>query len=295
MLRNDQKLVKSVIDVDNTQYKWKDRVELSEQCQERFLVQSNLPELAEEGIVMCGMADMREHYLVEREGGDHHTLLVCIDGEGVVTNQNMKCHVPGDHLVILPAKTAFKFELCSNSENWRFIWITTPQLPCWQHLIEEGQRIIPFQHSEQIWSLCSLLSLEAENRASFRTLYISEITRLLSKANKPANNSLLRVESQFNRIESQLHHNWSIANIAAACHISEEHLGRLCRQLYGCSPQQKLISLRMQRAQNLLAAQGDNISTIALRVGYKDPYAFSSRFKRFVGVSPKAYRQQQQQ
>ncbi|TKC57159.1 AraC family transcriptional regulator [Pedobacter hiemivivus] len=50
------------------------------------------------------------------------------------------------------------------------------------------------------------------------------------------------------------------------------------------------IHLKMQRACQFLYANETKIKTIALDLGYEDPFYFSRVFKRYIGMSPKQYK-----
>jgi AraC-like DNA-binding protein len=46
------------------------------------------------------------------------------------------------------------------------------------------------------------------------------------------------------------------------------------------------------RARSLLAHSGEDIKTISVQLGYRDPSSFSRAFRRWTGQSPHEYRQQ---
>jgi AraC-like DNA-binding protein len=48
---------------------------------------------------------------------------------------------------------------------------------------------------------------------------------------------------------------------------------------------------RMALAADLLNQPDQTVSTVAEKVGYATPYAFSTAFKRLRGISPKAHRE----
>lgn len=54
----------------------------------------------------------------------------------------------------------------------------------------------------------------------------------------------------------------------------------------GRTPRQQLIWLRMRKAAELLSERSSTVESIATRVGYKNPFVFSSIFKRVMGWSP---------
>ncbi|MGF1695988.1 AraC family transcriptional regulator [Vibrio lamellibrachiae] len=292
MLESKQNLFESVIDLDHIKSSWQDQVYLSEQCRERFLGLSEIPEFESMGFYMAGMADLVDGYIVERESVGVHTVLFTLKGEGLLTLASQRQTIPANSLVILPADMPFRFELGKNDNKWKMAWMLLSPSDKWHPLIEHGQSVIQFHQCEQVWSLLSLLHHEIAGRATYRKLLSSEISRLLSKVEASPSNSSMRVQSVWNLIESQLHLPWSVKQIAKQCFLSEEQLNRLSKSLFGQTPQERLIHLRMEKAAELLHHQEWSVTMIAQRLGYKDPYAFSHRFKRYFEMSPRAYRKQ---
>ncbi|WP_108424481.1 AraC family transcriptional regulator [Flagellimonas amoyensis] len=62
------------------------------------------------------------------------------------------------------------------------------------------------------------------------------------------------------------------------------------KQINGHSPNQYLLNLRLERAQNLLNMTALNISEIGHQVGFDNVFYFSKLFKKKYGISPKKYR-----
>ncbi|MDW3202619.1 AraC family transcriptional regulator, partial [Vibrio sp. 1865] len=176
--------------------------------------------------------------------------------------------------------------------SWKMVWLLPQNAPAWHHLNDLGQCVIPFRGSEQIWSLMTLLYNEIGGRSGFRQLLISEVQRLVQSVETPISTSLSRVQTLFNEIEGQLHLPWTVSEMAKRCFISEEQLNRLSKQLFNMSPRSKLIELRMHKAADLLQYRAWSIAMIANRLGYRDPYNFTHRFKKFYGISPTRYRKQ---
>ena len=48
-------------------------------------------------------------------------------------------------------------------------------------------------------------------------------------------------------------------------------------------------SLRMEKAKEMLKTEHAKISDIAITVGYPDVFTFSKNFRKYVGMSPRAY------
>lgn len=102
--------------------------------------------------------------------------------------------------------------------------------------------------------------------------------------------SVSRVHTLFNEVESQLQQSWTVKEMAAKCFISEEQLNRICKDLYQMSPRSRFIHLRMEKAADLLLYREWTITMIAQRLGYKDLYNFTLRFRKHFGCSPSGYR-----
>jgi AraC-like DNA-binding protein len=64
------------------------------------------------------------------------------------------------------------------------------------------------------------------------------------------------------------------------------------RSVFGCSPRQLLLNLRMEQAKNLLLETPLMIKEVAAQVGYPQQDEFARAFRRLIGVSPTRWREQ---
>ncbi|TXS29218.1 AraC family transcriptional regulator, partial [Streptomyces sp. ms191] len=85
----------------------------------------------------------------------------------------------------------------------------------------------------------------------------------------------------------------SVAEHAARHGMSAAELRTAVRRAAGCSPKDYLLSIRLGRAKELLAATELPVAAVARRVGYDDPAYFSRLFTRRVGTAPVRFRDQQ--
>ncbi len=290
-------MCKSVIDEQVIKKEWKDDVYLSEACKERFLTLCDIPEWQRSDVFMAGLAELEQGYFVERESMDVHTLIFTLEGGGILTTPYGEERLEPNSLAVLPTNTSFRIELDTEIGDWKMVWLLPRPTQKWQHLVtinknRNGRRhfVNDYPQCEQIWSLLMLLHNEIGGRESFRRLLVNETSRLLAGFEAPVKHSLSRVQSLFYDVESQLHLNWTVSGMAKMCFISEEQFNRLCKQSFGMSPRTKLIQLRMDKAAELLRYRDWSIAMIANRLGYKDQYNFTHRFKKYFGDSPSAYR-----
>ena len=82
----------------------------------------------------------------------------------------------------------------------------------------------------------------------------------------------------------------SLNVVAGSVNVSSNHFSALFSQNMGQTFSEKLTSLRMEKARELLRCTGLRSSEIAGRVGYKDAHYFSYIFKKTQGMTPSEYR-----
>lgn len=85
-------------------------------------------------------------------------------------------------------------------------------------------------------------------------------------------------------------HPWTMAKLAVKSGASRASLARRFRERVGEPPMTFLKNWRMALAADLLCLPGETVSTVAEKVGYATPFAFSAAFKRARGVSPQQHR-----
>lgn len=85
---------------------------------------------------------------------------------------------------------------------------------------------------------------------------------------------------------------WTLDELARRVGASRSTLAERFAAVVGVPPMQYVASWRMQIAANRLLDNSVKIYAVAREVGYESEAAFSRAFKRVVGVSPKAWREQ---
>ncbi len=85
-------------------------------------------------------------------------------------------------------------------------------------------------------------------------------------------------------------HPWTLDKLAAESGASRASLARRFHDLVGEPPMTFLKNWRMAMAADLLCQPDETVATVAEKVGYATPFAFSSAFKRVRGMSPQQHR-----
>jgi AraC-like DNA-binding protein len=80
-----------------------------------------------------------------------------------------------------------------------------------------------------------------------------------------------------------------IRDIAREARMSPFHFIRQFEALFGLTPHQFRIQLRLDRAKLLLARGHDSVTDVCMEVGFTSLGSFSDLFTRRVGMSPSAY------
>ena len=135
------------------------------------------------------------------------------------------------------------------------------------------------------------------------------LDKMIRGAPKPASHVLVRPSRLVSRASSDM---VAVANadVAAAVRYIEDHAGEPMqikellrvvpisrralevhfRNLYGRTPHQQLLHLRVERAKALLVESDLDLAAIALRTGFREPSPFSVTFRKLTGMTPRDYR-----
>ena len=99
-----------------------------------------------------------------------------------------------------------------------------------------------------------------------------------------------RIEVLRNFLDDNFQQPLSQARLAAIASLSTRQMNEVFRRELGMTPQQYLVEKRMQHAWHLLATGKLQVQQVAEQCGYGSLAAFSDRFRRQFGVSPRHFR-----
>lgn len=90
-------------------------------------------------------------------------------------------------------------------------------------------------------------------------------------------------------MDAYLDRDLALAELAAVARMSPNYFTQLFKQSTGLTPHQYVIQRRVERAKHLLMEGKGTIADIALQVGFAHQSHLNRHFKRWVGVTPKVF------
>lgn len=149
-----------------------------------------------------------------------------------------------------------------------------------------------------------LVLLSPGDTAAFELLLIDVITNLalasdqVKKAisNMPCMQAHVRkdIYKRLSTARDHIHSNYQIAlNLDEICieaGMSKFHFLRMFKSLYGLTPYQYLLDIKMKKAAGLLEASNMHVNEIANLLGFEYPNSFIKAFKKMYGRAPLQYR-----
>ena len=127
-----------------------------------------------------------------------------------------------------------------------------------------------------------------------RAMALGLLRRHSSLGTRPLPQSAQLARGRLNRVlqymREHLDEQLSLRELAVLSGLSQTHFARSFRNNIGRSPHRYLIELRIDRARGLLERTSITIPEIGVMCGFGQANHFSSMFRKFTGLSPRAYR-----
>ncbi|MDQ8191606.1 AraC family transcriptional regulator [Roseibacillus persicicus] len=104
--------------------------------------------------------------------------------------------------------------------------------------------------------------------------------------------SLEGLSKVLSHIRDHLDEPLTLGDLERATRLSAFQIKQRIKRLFGISPRQYIMRSRIESARHQLTYTNLPLSEIALACGFGDQSSFTRQFKRSVGITPKAYRDQ---
>lgn len=122
-------------------------------------------------------------------------------------------------------------------------------------------------------------------------LVVSELYRLRSRRFGSPQSYPEELVRLIAHVDKGYHLAPTVSDLATIIGRSRSHVLKLFNAHMGISPKSYIIDKQLQEARELLLSTTMSIAEVGQSVGLHDPYHFSKRFRKYVGISPSKYRQ----
>lgn len=250
-----------------------------------------------------GIENCNPSYSFGPETRDHFIIHYILDGKGefTVNNKTYKLGKKDGFLIRPGEETYYKAD---DKDPWIYMWIGLNGIKAETYLkyanLDENNHIFKYEKDSSlkkcILEILSLNIMNNSNRLKIDGLLYLFIGNLIEN-NKymDKENSNTQVDEYINISIDFINNNYSnnikVNDIANYVGLNRSYFSNLFTKKMGISPQEYLLSLKMEKACNLLTNLQLSIGDVARQVGYEDQLTFSKIFKKSKGVSPKLYRE----
>jgi len=262
---------------------------IGRRCREHMLDSEHFPVLQNAPFIWVGYSVLYAPYRMVRLRSVHSHVVACVAGRGrtLIGGEVVKWK-PGQ-VLLAPVGVHHAFEP-DGVGPWTIAWIFFDDLVAAPALQLRQAELIEADTKDFV-SILRMLTREAVGAAQ-PAMMQALVTLLNIHARRLAGGEAvdLRLWRLWGEVESDLAHDWTVAELARRASMSEEHLRRLCHKHYQRSPADHLTHLRLRRAGTTLRSSPEKMEEIARQVGYASVYSFSAAFRRWSGVPPARFR-----
>lgn len=248
--------------------------------------------LARRGILLTGLSRARPGFRFVRHRPGMVQVLACRGGRGEVWMEGKWRPCTAGEAYVTPSAAPHAYRA---TEAWNLAWVIYDPAAVEGRPPHDEPRIVRGD-VESLHDAVAGLYREQTGPADQTVAehwgeLIDIAARRLILPNRPAE----RLVEVWRAVDADLARPWTLEDLATLAGISTEHLRRLCRMQHGCSPMRQVTRLRMQRALQRLTHTDQTIEAIAREAGYENAFAFSTAFRRNLGVSPSDFRRRQRE
>lgn len=228
------------------------------------------------------------------------------EGKGTLEINEKEYHLSKGDAFFIPANTEAWYE-ADQEEPWVYMWVGFTGYKSGEYAEHAGFSLeSPVRAVQEIDKLAEYIDciLDAHQlsyvdelrRSGYLLMLFSELIEDYSKnvpddVSKTSLSENVYVKQAMDYIGQHYREKIKINEIADKIGVNRSYLTSSFKKMMGCSPQEYLVNLRMEKAKALLLKTGMQIHAIAASVGYEDQLAFSKIFKQHYGLSPKNYRE----
>lgn len=246
----------------------------------------------------------QDHYRVRKNGAQEFIFIYCIQGGGRMKIDGNLVKVFPNSFHIIPKNTSHSYE-ANTYDPWSIYWIhfageganrlyeryahqkvTTETVPFKSERIALFDRI--FQMLQSDYTSTQLEYANVLGLNFIGSFVYSEIDQTPKTNNR---NNMVDAVIQF--LNNNLDKSFKSEDIANEFNYSPSYLFNLFKKRTGYSLIHFFNLKKIQKACEYLKYTDLSVKEISYKMSFQDPLYFSRTFKKYIGVSPRAYRHQQ--
>ncbi|HEY8894826.1 MAG TPA: AraC family transcriptional regulator [Niastella sp.] len=244
------------------------------------------------------------HYTYRKKGLPENFLFYCVDGNGWYKIGDKKSEVGPNQFFLLPQNVEHAYG-SSDDNPWTIYWIhyggeSLPQLNSLQS-VQKHFKPAYIKNSGEILTTFSKMYKALElgystDNLIFANLCLPHFLSLFIYNSKQttvsSTDKMDCVDSAILYMQEHINENITLQELSSHYNYSASRFSSLFKQKTGYAPIDYFIQMKMQKASQQLDFTTSSVKDIALSMGFDDPYYFSKRFRKIIGLSPKQYRTQ---
>lgn len=258
---------------------------------------------------LCGLGyypRAEGHYTYRKKGLPENFLFYCVDGYGWYQIGDKQYTVGPNEFFILPQNVEHAYG-SAEEDPWTIYWIHFGGdfLPEFNRMVTAKEVMKPtyIQNNEEIYKLFGRIYKTLElgystDNLMFVNMCLSHFLTLFMYSPRHhaaiPHDSTDCIDSAIVYMQEHISENLTLNELSQHYNYSPSRFSGLFKQKTGYAPIDYFIQMKMQKASQQLALTSKSIKDIAMSMGFDDPYYFSRRFRKIIGVPPTAYRNMRQ-
>ncbi|WP_308991299.1 AraC family transcriptional regulator [Mariniflexile litorale] len=244
------------------------------------------------------------HFIKRKKNHDDYIFIYCVEGRGKVKINDLNTTISPNEYIIIPKHTAHSYK--SHKEDpWSIYWMHFDGIIA-NALYERHKlsynKIIPFNNDRiklfnQIFEIFNSnyidTQLEYANILSLTFLSSFIYNAIETSINIHKNDNL--VGSIIDFLNYNIDKSYKSEDIAEEFNLSTSYIHTIFKKRTGYSLIHFFNLKKIQKACEYLNYTDLNIKEISIKLGINDALYFSRLFKKYMGVSPKTYKESHNQ
>ncbi len=236
------------------------------------------PVLTRYDIALAGISEAARDFCFVRHCPEMRQVLVSLEGDGSVWTAEGWLRFPPGKAYVTSAGVPHAYR---SHGRWKVCWVIQPPA----RTAERHDPMMLDVDPRPLMAVLEGLKLEMASRREPEVLrqwveLLQAYTLRVGRHGSPSS-----LWPLWEEVRSRVGEPWTLTMLADRAGLEPEQLRRISHRETGRSPMRQVTMLRMQEAVSLLCS-GFTVEAAAHAVGYENAFAFSTAFRRVMGMPP---------